>query len=237
MYKQLATLTVPAVLAMITGMAPLRADGPDEISFNLAPNPKFAACLAKDAYTTPTAKVTVSRGTANDVMIVELQNFKPGAAFDLFTVQRSNLKADSTADSNFTGSFGLAWYQSDIHVGDDGKAEAVVKSILLDGIFGFDADPIPGSVTGAPLVPPTHTFHVGFWFDSPQDAVSCGFDPSKPTPFNSEHQAGPNAMISVPDSVSGQGPLLTISASSAPGASHSATAKIEHCSGGICVSR
>jgi hypothetical protein len=226
-YKQLATLTAPAVLAMITGIVPLRADGPNEISFNLAPNPKFAACLAKDAYTTPSAKVTVSRGTANDVMIVRLENFKPGAAFDLFTIQRSNLKADGTADPSFPN-FGLAWYQSDIHVGDDGKAEAVVKSILLDGIFGFDPDA---------ALPPTHTFHVGFWFDSPQDAVLCGFDPSKPTPFNSEHQAGPNAMISLPDAISGQGPLLTVSASSAPGASHSATAKLEHCSGGMCVGR
>src|SRR5262249_28740449 len=161
-----------------------------------------------DPYNPPTAKVTVSRGTANDVMVVEMRNFKPGADFDLFTIERTNLKPDGSADANFKGSFSLAWYQSDIHVGPDGKAEAVVKSILLDGIFGFDADPIPGSVTGAPLVPPTHTFHVGFWFDKPADAVACGFDPTKPTPFNEEHQARPNAMISVPDPVSGQGPLL-----------------------------
>src|ERR1700730_7672095 len=80
---------------------------------------------------------------------------------DLFTVERSNLKSDGAVDPDFK-TFGLAWYQSDIHVGSDGHAEAVVKSILLDGIFGFDSDPLPGSVTGAILVPPTHTFHVGF---------------------------------------------------------------------------
>jgi hypothetical protein len=232
MLKQLVVLTAPAVLMISTGIVPLLADGPDEISFNLVANPKFAACLAKDAYTSPTAKVTVSRGTANDVMIVQLQNFKPGAAFDLFTIERTNLKSDGTGDADFKGSFGLAWYQSDIHVGDDGKAEAVVKSILLDGIFGFDADPIPGSVTAAPLVAPTHTFHVGFWFDGPQDAATCGFDPTKPTPFNSEHKAGPNAMISVPDPVSGQGPLLTVSSLGA------ATPQLQtHCPGGMCLGR
>jgi hypothetical protein len=175
-------------------------------------NPKFASCLVADPLNPPAAKVTVSRGTANDVMVVELKNFKPGAAFDLFTIQRTNLKSDGSGDSAFGGSFGLAWYQSDIHVGDDGKAEAVVKSILLDGIFGFDADPLVQGST-VPLVPPTHTFHVGFWFDGPNDAASCGFDPSKPTPFNSQQKAGPNAMISVPDAVTGLGPLLTAGAS------------------------
>ena len=210
MLKQLFVLAAPAALSSFLSVAPLRADGPDEISFNLAANPKFAQCLGNDPYNPPTAKVTVGRGTANDVMIVELRNFKPGAAFDLFTIERTNLTSNGNLDPDFKGSFGLAWYQSDIRVGDDGKAEAVVKSILLDGIFGFDADPIPGSNPAAPLVPPTHTFHVGFWFDKPEDAAACGFDPTKPTPFNSEHKAGPNAMISVPDPVSGQGPLNTV---------------------------
>ena len=215
MSKHFAILAAPAALNMLLAVTPLRADGPDEITFNLVPNPKFAACLVNDPLgPPPTAKVTVSRGTANDVMVVELRNFKPGSAFDLFTVERSNLKSDGTVNPDFKN-FGLAWYQSDIHVGSDGRAEAVVKSIFLDGIFGFDADPLPGSLTGAPLVPPTHTFHVGFWFDGPQDAAACGFDPTKPTPFNSEHKAGPNAMISVPDPAAGLGPLSSKNASTA----------------------
>jgi hypothetical protein len=228
MLKQLSVLAAPAALSVFLSVTPLRADGPDEISFNLVANPKFSACLqGPNNYNPPQAKVTVSRGTANDVMIVELSNFKPGAAFDLFTIQRTNLTPAGVLDTNFPGSFGLAWYQSDIHVGNDGKAEAVVKSVLLDGIFGFDADPIPGSNTGAPLVPPTHTFHVGFWFDQPQDAAACGFDPTKPTPFNSQQAAGPNAMISVPDPTSSQGPLLTVNNSALQ-------AQTTHCSGGMC---
>jgi hypothetical protein len=217
MSKQTIVPAASAVLTVLLSVAPLvAADGPDEISFNLTANPKFTQCMVGDPQAPPpSAKVTVSRGTANDVMIVELKNFKPNSVFDLFTIERSNLKSDGTPNPNFT-TFGLAWYQSDIHVGSDGKAEAVVKSILLDGIFGFDADPTPGSVTGAPLVPPTHTFHVGFWFDDPKDAAACGFDPTKPTPFNSEHKAGPNAMISVPDVVTGQGPLSTTASKANP---------------------
>jgi hypothetical protein len=217
MLKQLVILAAPAALSVWLSVSPLKADGPNEISFNLVANPKFASCLAADPLAPPTAKVTVNRGTANDVMIVEMRNLKPGSAFDLFTIQRTNLKSEGVVDPDFT-TFGLAWYQSDIHVGPDGRAEAVVKSILLDGIFGFDADPLPGSATGAVLVPPTHTFHVGFWFDGPQDAAACGFDPTKPTPFNSEHKAGPNAMISLPDPTTGLGPLSTANAS-APTAS------------------
>src|SRR5215472_4664569 len=78
-----------------------------------------------------------------------------------------------------------------------------IKTILLDDIFGFDPDV---------RLAPTNTFHLGFWFDNPQDAAalpSCHFDPTKPTPFNGEHKAGPFAMISVPDAKTGLGPLCT----------------------------
>src|SRR6266571_1187719 len=39
--------------------------------------------------------------------------------------------------------------------------------------------------------------------------AACGFDVTKPTPFNGEHKAGPLAMISVPNPTSGLGPLCT----------------------------
>ena len=37
-----------------------------------------------------------------------MRNFKPGAAFDLFTVERSNLTSNGNLDPDFKGSFGLA---------------------------------------------------------------------------------------------------------------------------------
>src|SRR5216117_1499422 len=92
----------------------------------------------------------------------------------------------------------LAWYQSDLQVDDDGAGRAAIRTILVDQIFGFDPD-----VT----LPPTNTFHVGFWFNDPADAAACGFNGF--TPFNGDHHAGALAMISVPDPVTKLGPLCT----------------------------
>jgi hypothetical protein len=174
----------------------------DEIHFELHPSPKFVSCLARfpgDASHPPSAQVTVVRGSLNDALTLRGQNIKPGLKFDLFTIQRSNLLANGTPDPRFTN-FGLAWYQSDLQADHEGAMHVVVRTILLDDIFGFDPDA---------SVAPINTFHVGFWFDNPQDAEACGFDPTKPTPFNGEHRAGPDAMISVPDARTGLGPLCT----------------------------
>jgi hypothetical protein len=179
-------------------------DKKDEISFDLIPNPAVIDCLRADSLEEPRAKATVIRGKLNDTLILDLDGIKPGLAFDLFTVQHSPFFADGSKNPQFNGSFGLAWYQSDIEVGkhtDDGHVR--IKTILLDQIFGFDADT---------ALPPTNTFNVGFWFNNPQDAAAlptCHFDPTKPTPFNGEHKAGPFAMISGIDPVRKLGPLCT----------------------------
>jgi hypothetical protein len=186
----------------------LAQDKKDEINFDLVPNPSFVSCLRKDFYEEPRARATVIRGKLNDTLILDLDGFKPGLAFDLFTVQRSPFLSDKTPDPNFKtgfkGSFGLAWYQSDIEISkrsDNGHVR--IKTILLDQIFGFDPDV---------ALTPTNTFHLGFWFNNPQDAAACGFpadDPTKFTPFNGEHKAGPFAMISAPDSTTQLGPLCS----------------------------
>ena len=62
---------------------------------------------------------------------------------------------------------------------------------------------------GSTVLEPTNTFHVGFWFNNPEDAVPCGFNAAMRTPFNGEHKAGPLAMISLPDATTGLGPLCT----------------------------
>jgi hypothetical protein len=143
--------------------------------------------------------VTVVRGKLNDVLILHARHLKPNLAFDLFTTQNSNLLSNGQPNPNFKN-FGLAWYQSDLQADNNGNADVTIETILLDQIFGFD--PVVG-------LPPTNTFHVGFWFNNPEDAASCGFDPTKPTPFNGEHKAGPNAMMSVPNSQTNLGPLCT----------------------------
>jgi len=182
----------------------------DEISFDLVPNTQFVDCLRKSPYEQPKAHATVIRGKLNDTLILDLDGIKPGLAFDLFTVERSSFLSEGVPDPAFKGSFGLAWYQSDVEVGkhtDDGHVR--IKTILLDQIFGFDPDK---------ALPPTNTFHVGFWFNNPDDALACGFPQGSFTPFNGEHHAGPLAMISVPDPSTNLGPLCTDPDPQHPGA-------------------
>ena len=179
-------------------------DGQEVRTFPLHVNPKFLGCLADDSGNLPTAVATVKKGKLNDKLCLQLEHIKPGLDFDLFTVERSNLRPDGSVDPDFkdkfNNSFGLAWYQSDIHVKGKGQnagtGKVSIKTILVDQIFGFDPD-----VT----LPPTNTFQVGFWFNNPDDATACGFTGF--TPFNGEHHAGPLAMISVPDPQTDLGPL------------------------------
>jgi len=170
-----------------------------ETTFKLAVNPPFVGCLGSSSVEKPTATVTVQRGKLNDVLILHARHLKPNLAFDLFTTQNTNLLPNGQVNPNFTN-FGLAWYQSDIQADSNGNADVTIKTILLDQIFGFD--PAVG-------LAPTNTFHVGFWFNNPEDAAACGFDVTKPTPFNGEHHAGPNAMMSVPNPQTNLGPLCT----------------------------
>lgn len=168
-----------------------------KITFNLAVQPKFASCLGAQGGPVPTATVTVTRGELHDTLTLKASNIKPKLGFDLFTIQNTNLLADGDPDPNFLN-FGLAWYQTDVQANQEGSAEVTINTILLDQIFGFD--PASGLL-------PTHTFHVGFWFNNPEDAAACGFTGS--TPFNGEQDAGPNAMISLPNAKTNLGPLCT----------------------------
>src|SRR4249920_3717073 len=203
-FDALVFAVVTTMLGTLLPMAALAQDKKDEVSFNLVVNPKFSDCLRTSSYEVPSARATVIRGKQNDTLILDLDGIKPGLAFDLFTIQRSPFLGQDIPDPAFNGSFGLAWYQSDIEIGkhtDDGHVR--IKTILLDDIFGFDPDVRLG---------PTNTFNLGFWFDNPEDAAalpSCHFDPTKPTPFNGEHKAGPFAMITTPDATTKLGPLCT----------------------------
>ncbi|HET6149903.1 MAG TPA: hypothetical protein VFH68_20350 [Polyangia bacterium] len=174
----------------------------DVVTFKFAPNPKFLPCFAQypdDPYRAPYVEATVVRGDLNDGMFLKGKYIKPGLAFDMFTVQNSFLDAGGAPVAGF-GGFGLAWYQSDLEARDNGSMKVQLRTILLDQIFGFD--PAVG-------LAPTNTFQVGFWFNDPNDAAACGFDPNVPTPFNGEHRAGPLAMITLPDAETGLGPLCT----------------------------
>jgi hypothetical protein len=188
-------------LALIAANVPFAQATPDDVvRFELRPaSEAIIPCVAAPGKT-PKVKVTIKRGDRNDQMSVKLEGFKPGIKFDLFTVQNSLFQADGGRDANFKG-FGLSWYQTDLEPG-----VTSVRTILLDQIFGF-VQTVPQSAS--PLQP-TRTFHVGFWFNNPDDAIACNPNNQRiVTPFNGELQAGPLAFISVPDPYTNLGPLCT----------------------------
>ena len=197
----MAVMAAALVVAAMAGVAAYAASGTTKTSFELVANPKFVNCLAKypgDPSRPPTASVDVQKGNLNDRLTLHLHNIKPNLAFDLFTVQRSTLDAAGNPISP-APSFGLAWYQSDVQADGHGGGSVKIQTIVADQIFGVNLDEVPPN--------PINTFHVGFWFNDPNDAAACNFDVTKPTPFNGEHRAGPLAMISLPDETTGLGPL------------------------------
>jgi hypothetical protein len=138
--------------------------------------------------------VIVAEGALTDHLTISGTGYKPGLAFELFTVQRSFLTSTGSIDPNFT-TFGLAWYQTELQANSNGQIFGTLHTTLInttshpgvnvrDQIFGSDPDV---------KLPPTNTFLVGFWFNDPTDASACGFTGF--TPFNGENHAGPLAMI------------------------------------------
>ena len=86
-----------AVLTVAAGAS--FADDVDQVKFQLAVNPKFAACLGNPGEPAPQADVTVIRGKLNDTMVLKLKNVKPNLAFDLFTVEKSTLLSNGQVNT------------------------------------------------------------------------------------------------------------------------------------------
>ncbi len=194
-----ARVVAGAAIAVFAGSAAVGAvsSKPQETTFSLFPQSSLLNCLkpSPDA-PNPQVTVTAKRGDLNDRATIHLSGFKPNLGFDLFTIQHSPQTATGAADAN--PSVGLAWYQTDLQVGSNGRGEARIRTVLLDQIFGVDKDV---------SLAPTNTFHLGFWFNNPADAAGCGFTGS--TPFNGEHNAGPLAFVTRPDAATNLGPLCT----------------------------
>jgi hypothetical protein len=152
----------------------------NSVQFEMYPVAQFVKCLAKPGLQ-PKVRVTVVRGNLNDHLNIQLEGFKEGVKFRLFSLENTPQLPNGALDPNFQRKFGLAWYQSGLEPG-----ATSLQTIYLDKLFGLN---------DAVGLGPVNTFHMGFWFDNPKDAVACGFDASKPTPFNGKHKAGPLAFV------------------------------------------
>jgi hypothetical protein len=191
-------VSVAVALAIVLAGPAAHAQQQSVFQLKVSPAlPSILNCLKASPTAVPAASIIVGQGALADDLVINAGGIKPGLAFDLFTVQNSNAISTGALDPAFKN-FGLAWYQTDLQANSSGQIFATLHTILINQIFGFDP---------AVALPPTNTFHVGFWFNNPNDAVPCGFNAAKPTPFNGEHMAGPLAMISVPNATTKLGPL------------------------------
>src|ERR1700684_937939 len=131
-------LLASAAFSLCTGAAYAQSTV-NKTEFTLVPNAASFPCVAAEGTTPPAAKVFVRRGNLNDTLAIHVSGLKPNLTFDLFTVQRSPFLADGSKDPDFPGTFGLAWYQSDLDADDNGNADIRIplRSIFLDQIFGF----------------------------------------------------------------------------------------------------
>jgi len=149
---------------------------------------RSSAAVAANCLPFATATVRVVAHAQNETMTINATGLPPDTAFDLFITQLPNAP------------FGLSWYQSDLQ--SDGYGTA---SVTVIGRFNIETFAVAPGVGPAPVVhpdkdaatnpafAPIHTFHVGFWFNSPADAVKAGCAGAT-TPFNGDHTAGVQAM-------------------------------------------
>ena len=187
-----------ALIAMSLG-GPVRTVAADDSSApgtqpSILPSIQFdmrrsAAAIAGNCLPNAHGDVTVVSLGPVEQMDVDVEGLPPNTEFDFFVIQIPNAP------------FGLAWYQGDIETGPLGRGHRrfvgrfnVETFIVAQPPEGQQAPnvhrqpPFPDA-TANPATEPIHTFHLGLWFGSPQDAFAAGC-PATVTRFNGEHNAG-----------------------------------------------
>lgn len=126
-----------------------------------------------------------------DVMTVSVDNLPPNTKFDLFILQLPREP------------FGISWYAGDIETNANGQGKGRFIGRFNRETFAMapDSGPVPvvhgdgpnPDASTNPVFAPIHTYHLGLFFDSPEDAQDGGC-PGTVTPFNGEHRAGIKAL-------------------------------------------
>lgn len=190
----------PAPQAPAPAQPSAASDESIEFKLDRSPGIVKAACLP---YATGQVKVT-SRGPV-EVMDIDVDGLPANIELDVFVIQVPNAP------------FGMAWYQGDLEV--DGYGHGHARFV---GRFNQETFIVAPGVAPAPYVhdemfpdakenpatAPVHTYHLGIWFNSPDDAKAAGC-PDAVTPFNGDHHAGVQLFntASFPDQ---EGPLLQL---------------------------
>ena len=166
--------------------APKKPPKKDKIKFEMV---RSAAAESGNCLAGAHAEVKVISLGPVEEMTVEAEGLPPNTEFDFFVIQVPNAP------------FGLAWYQGDVETNDEGEAHQrfvgrfnIETFIVAQPPAGQPAPvvhntpPFPDA-SANPATEPIHTYHLGLWFNSPQDAQAAGC-PATTTRFNGDHTAG-----------------------------------------------
>jgi hypothetical protein len=203
--KEKITGRVSAICLVLAGLTATPALAKKPFTFHLVRSP--ALNTSPDCVPNARGKATIQQAEAGAVerLQVKVHGLPPNTDFDFFVIQVPNKP------------FGMAWYQGDINTNSDGIGEGIFKGrfsqetfIVAPGVadapLTFD-NAFP-SVSPNPATGPIQMYHLGLWFNSPDDAEQAGC-PATVTPFNGPHNAGVQVLntSNFPDL---EGPLLNV---------------------------
>ena len=183
--------------AVILGSGQVAAQSKDRISFDMVVSQGASSCLP-DAQGEVTIK---SDGEAED-MTVSVSGLPSKTGFDFFVIQFPNTP------------FGLSWYQGDIETNGAGRGVQHFRGRfnIETFIVAPGAAPAPkvfdDNATTNPPTPPVQIYHLGLWFNSPDDAIKAGCS-GNVTPFNGEHHAGIQ-VLNTANFLPNNGPLFNL---------------------------
>jgi uncharacterized protein YbcV (DUF1398 family) len=180
--RMLLMLGAALVLAALAATA---AFAVDSTTFKML---RSQSAVANDCLEGARAHVDVrTTPTDQQIMDVTVNHAPKNTEFELFITQQPNAP------------FGISWYQADFETNNQGYGEVRARGIFSEELFAV----APGSVPAPqvddldaetnPAFAPVHTFHIGLWFGSPEEALAAGC-PGTVTPFDGGgHQAGVQA--------------------------------------------
>jgi hypothetical protein len=177
-----------AAAGLFTGLAVPAASAADSITFDMV---RSAGAVDANCLIGASASVSIHSLGPVEEMTVVTKGLPPSTEFDFFVIQLPNAP------------FGLSWYQGDIETDENGLGIGtfigrfnIETFIVAPGAGGAPVVHEDGAFPDAsenPATDPVHTFHLGLWFNSPDDAAAAGC-PDTVTPFNGDHTAGIQAL-------------------------------------------
>jgi hypothetical protein len=171
---------IPVLSLLVVALTAAAAFAVDSTSFKMV---RSQAAVANDCLKGAKANVDINTLGGLQNMHVTVNNAPKNTELELFVTQQPN------------SPFGVSWYQADFETNNQGQGEVRARGIFSEELFAF----APGSVKAPqvdkfdaeknPAFDSVHTFHLGLWFGSPEEAKDAGC-PATVTAFDGDHEAG-----------------------------------------------